>query len=210
MLEEWEPKTELGKLVKEGKISDIREIFRKRIPILEPEIVDYLLPNLKEEVVELNLVQRMHKSGRKTNYRVSVVVGNEDGIVGIGSAVAKEVGAAIRKAVKVAKLNVIQIRRGCGSFECSCKDPHSIPFRVEGKCGSVRVVLIPAPRGTGLVIGDRAKKVLKLAGIKDIWSQTFGHTKTEWNFVAATFDALKKLSLIKINEKFVKEIGMEW
>ena len=83
------------------------------------------------------------------------------------------------------------MRRGCGSWECSCGEPHSIPFKVEGKAGSVRVTLLPAPKGVGLVIGDSAKVVLRLAGIKDIWSKTKGETRTTVNFVKAVYEALK-------------------
>ena len=71
-IDEWEPKTSLGKQVKEGKITVIDEIFEKGLPIMELEIVDALVPDLEEEVMDVNLVQRMHKSGRKVNFRVIV------------------------------------------------------------------------------------------------------------------------------------------
>ncbi len=208
MIEEWEPKTRLGRLVKNGEITDINEVFKLGLPIMEPEIVDVLLPDLKEEVLEIRLVQRMHKSGRKVRFRASVVVGNENGYVGIGTGVAKEVGPAIRKAIRDAKLNIVPVRRGCGSWECGCGTAHTVPFKVIGRCASVRVVLIPAPRGVGLVIGDVGKKVLKLAGIKDVWSRTEGQTKTTLNFARATLEALKQTYLMKVNEKFVKNVGM--
>ena len=66
-----------------------------------------------------------------------------------------------------------------------------MPFTVKGKAGSVRVVLKPAPKGTGLVAGDVAKKVLAMAGIKDVWTQTFGETRTTYNFAMAVLDALR-------------------
>ena len=94
-IDEWEPKTKLGKLVKDGTITDIDEIFEKGLPIMELEIVDALIPDLEEEVMDVNLVQRMHKSGRKVNFRVIVAVGNKNGYVGLGQGKAKEVGPCL-------------------------------------------------------------------------------------------------------------------
>jgi small subunit ribosomal protein S5 len=91
----------------------------------------------------------------------------------------------------------MKITRGCGSFDCSCGQPHSIPVRVGGKCGSAEVVLMPAPQGTGLVAGDELKKILRLAGIKDVYSKTFGKTKTTGNLAKACMEALKKTNKIK-------------
>jgi small subunit ribosomal protein S5 len=188
---EWKPRTETGRLVREGQITSIDEIFRAALPIREPEIVDILLPNLEEEVVDINLVQRQTDAGEKSRFRATVVVGNRDGYVGVGEGKAQEIGQAIRKAIVDAKLNVVPVRRGCGSWECRCHHSHSVPFKVEGKSGSVRVILIPAPRGTGLVAGDIAKVVLRLAGIQDVWSRTFGETRTASNFAKAVYDALR-------------------
>ena len=77
-IDEWEPKTKMGKLVKEGTITDIDEIFEKGLPIMELEIVDALVPDLEEEVMDVNLVQRMHKSGRKENFILIDPVGNKN------------------------------------------------------------------------------------------------------------------------------------
>ncbi|MEM2481747.1 MAG: hypothetical protein QW365_01450, partial [Candidatus Nezhaarchaeales archaeon] len=77
---------------------------------------------------------------------------------------------AIDKAIVEAKLNIIPIRLGCGSWECRCGRPHSVPIKTWGKAGSVEITLIPAPRGTGLAAGDTAKIVLRLAGVKDVWT----------------------------------------
>jgi small subunit ribosomal protein S5 len=206
--EEWEPKTNLGRMVKEGVISDIDEIFEKGLPIMELEIVDSLLPDLEEEVMDVNLVQRMHKSGRKVNFRVIVAVGNKDGYVGLGQGKAREVGPAIRKAVDDAKYNIIKVRRGCGDWGCVCGREHTVPFKVSGKSGSVRVTLIPAPGGVGLAIGNVGKTIMKLAGIDDLWSQTSGQTQTTVNFASATFDALKQLSRVKAQEKDLKNLGV--
>lgn len=206
--EEWEPKTKLGRMVKEGQITSIDEIFDRGLPIMELEIVDFLLPDLEEEVMDVNLVQRMHKSGRKVNFRVIVAVGNKKGYVGLGQGKAKEVGPAIRKAVDDAKYNIIKVRRGCGDWGCVCGREHTVPFKVEGKSGSVRVTLIPAPGGVGLAIGNVGKTILGLAGIDDIWSQTRGQTQTTINFAGAVFDALKKLSMVKAPTKNLKKLGV--
>ena len=190
-LEEWVPRTRLGWMVKEGKISSIKEIFDANMVIQEPEIVDYLLPDLKHEVVDVNIVQKQTDAGEMTRFRVLVVVGNFDGYVGIGLGKAKQVRQAIGKAIRNAKLNIIPVRRGCGSWACSCTEPHSVPFTVMGKSGSVRISLIPAPKGTGLVAGDAAKVVLRYAGIRDVWTWSRGETRTTINFVSAVYNALK-------------------
>ncbi len=206
--EEWEPKTTLGRMVKEGTITDIDEILEKGLPIMELEIVNTLLPDLEEEVMDVNLVQRMHKSGRKVNFRVIVAVGNKKGYVGLGQGKAKEVGPAIRKAVDNAKYNIIKVRRGCGDWGCVCGREHTVPFKVSGKSGSVRVTLIPAPGGVGLAVGDVGKTILGLAGIYDVWSQTMGQTQTTINFANAVFDALKNLSKVKASKSDLKNLGV--
>ncbi len=190
-VEEWVPRTRLGWLVKQGKITSIDQIFANNWVIKEPEIVDVLLPDLKHEIIDITLVQKMTDAGRISRFRVMVVVGNEDGYVGVGIGKARQLRVAIEKALVDAKLNIIPVRRGCGSWECRCGEPHSVPFRVRGKCGSVVVELIPAPLGTGLVAGDVAKTVLRLAGIRDVWTWTKGETRTTINFAKATFEALR-------------------
>jgi len=190
-LESWVPRTKVGRLVREGKITSLKEIFDRNLPLLEPEIVDYLLPDLVYERIDVNLVQKVTDAGRVSRFRVVVVVGNGDGFVGIGSGKARQYLVALQKAIRNAKLNITPVRRGCGSWECACGEPHSVPFIVSGKAGSVRIILKPAPKGTGLVAGDVAKKVLSMAGIKDVWTQTFGETRTTYNFAVAVLDALK-------------------
>jgi small subunit ribosomal protein S5 len=212
VLEEWEPRTKLGKLVKEGQITDIHEIFRKGYQIKEPEIVDVLLPevNLREnqEVLDIALTVRMTDSGRRIRFRVLAAVGNRDGYVGLGIGHGREVGIAIRKAINYAKMNIIEIKRGCGSWECRCRRPHSIPFAVEGKEGSVRVKLMPGPRGLGLVIGDVGKKILALAGVQDVWSQTLGETRTTVNFAKAVFNALYNTNRVAIQPGMEEKYGI--
>ncbi|MFX0013660.1 MAG: 30S ribosomal protein S5 [Promethearchaeota archaeon] len=190
-LDSWNPRTEVGQMVKDGTISSIYDIFRDSLKIDDVRIVDFLVPNLNETVLDMGRVQRQTDAGRKTLFVATAGVGNANGIVGVAQAKAAGVGTAIRNAIVLAKLNIVPVKRGCGSWECTCSNPHSIPFQVEGKVGSVCVVLKPAPKGLGLVIGDVAKSVLELAGISDIWSKTLGDTRTTQNFCKATFEALR-------------------
>jgi len=202
----WVPKTKLGKLVYSGKITTMSDALATRLPIKEPEIVDILLPELMDEVLDVNMVQRMTDSGRRVRFAITAVVGNGDGFVGMGRAKGKEVGPAIRNAIDKAKLNMIEVKRGCGSWECGCGTPHTVPFAVDGKCGSVIVTLKPAPRGVGLALGDIAKKVVTMAGIKDSWGLTKGHTKTTVNYSVAVFEALKKTSRMKVTATQAKNL----
>jgi len=112
------------------------------------------------------------------------------GHVGLGVKCAKEVATAIRGAIILAKLTVVPVRRGYWGNRIG--SPHTIPTKITGKCGSVRVRLVPAPRGTGIVAARVPKKVLQFAGIEDVFTQSQGHTKTMGNFVKATFDALSR------------------
>lgn len=190
-LDDWVPRTRVGKMVKEGYITSIDEVFQSCLTIKEPEIIDLLLPQLQEEVLAINLVQKQTDAGEKSRFRATVAVGNKDGFIGIGEGKSVEIGPAIRSAIIHAKLAIIPVRRGCGSWECTCHNPHSLPFKVSGKAGSVRITLKPAPRGVGLVTAKTPRIVLGLAGIKDVWSITKGHTRSTVNFAKATYDALK-------------------
>ena len=190
--EEWVPRTKLGRLIQEGKITSIEEIFMEGYRIREPEIVDVLLPDLEEEVININLVQKQTDAGEQSRFKAIVAIGNRDGYIGLGSGKARQVRTAIEKAALDARLNITPVRRGCGSWECGCGKPHSLPFQVRGKCGSVEVVLIPGPRGLGLVASEIAKIILSLAGIKDCWTRSYGSTRTVPSFAYAVFDALKK------------------
>jgi small subunit ribosomal protein S5 len=191
-LNEWIPKTKLGRLVKEGHINSIEEILQNNYRIREPEIVDALFPELRQEVVDVSMVQRQSDSGQQKSFRLTVVVGNGEGVLGIGIGKAPEFVPAVRAAEARAKLNITMFRRGCGSWECRCHDSHSIPFEVDGASGSVRVTLRPAPKGTGLVTADVGKIVLRIAGLHDVWSITKGRSRTSSNFAKAFVDALTK------------------
>ncbi len=190
--ESWVPRTKLGKMVLEGQISSIEELFMEGYKIRESEIVDVLLPDLQEEVINIGLVQKQSDAGEKSQFRATVVVGNRDGYVGLGSGKAKQVRSAIEKAAVDARLNITPVRRGCGSWECGCGKQHSLPFQVQGGCGGVEVVLIPGPRGLGVVASEAAKIILGLAGVKDTWTRSYGSTRTVPSFACAVFDALKK------------------
>ena len=195
--EGWVPKTRLGELVKEGLIT-LEKIFANNLIVKEKQIIDILLPQLNESVVSISMVQQMTASGQRSRFKAVVLVGT-DGFIGVGSAKSREVGPAIRKAIDRAKLSVIPVLRGCGSKECGCGHTHSVPFKVDGKCGSVKIRLIPAPQGVGLACADKVKQVLKLAGIEDIWSKTFGDTRTSENLVKATVTALKNAHKFNFN-----------
>lgn len=195
--EAWTPVTQLGAMVQRGEIKSIDEALRSKYPLKEYQIVDVLLPDLGEEVVDINLVQRMTDSGRRVKFRVCAIVGNNDGYLGIGVGKDALVRNGIVKAVRAAKLNLTYIKRGCGSWECNCGQNHSIPFKVVGKSGSVEITLIPAPKGIGLAAGDIPKRVLAFAGVKDIWTQKKGQTRTTFNQAIATYNALKNTAAVK-------------
>jgi small subunit ribosomal protein S5 len=181
------------------------EAIKSGLPIREPQIIDMLLPDLEDEVLDINMVQRMTDSGRRVKFRATVIVGNRNGYVGLGQAKDVQVGPAIRKAIDAAKLDICYIRRGCGSWECACGLPHTVPYEVTGKAGSVSVTLLPAPRGLGIAAGSTATKVLEKAGIKDVWTKTSGTTRTTLNFAKATFVALNKVNVMRLPIAYCKE-----
>ncbi|MCS6784446.1 MAG: 30S ribosomal protein S5 [Candidatus Caldarchaeum sp.] len=193
---EWVPRTNLGRMVLEGKINSIEQVFQMHGKILEPEIVDKLLPNLEQEVIDVKLVQRQTDAGEKTRFKALVVVGNRDGYIGIGTGKSSQVVLAIEKAIRNAKMSIVPVKRGCGSWECACGEPHSVLVKSEGKYGSVRIELLPAPRGLGLVAGESQKIVLALAGIRDCWTKSFGETRTSLSVVGATYEALKETTKV--------------
>ncbi|MCJ2512961.1 MAG: 30S ribosomal protein S5 [Candidatus Thermoplasmatota archaeon] len=205
---EWDPKTRLGKIIRSGKITNMKDALETGLPLRESEIVDLLLPDIQDEVIDVNMVQRMTDSGRRVRFVITVAVGNNDGYVGLGQAKGKEVGSSIRKAIENAKLNIIEIRRGCGSWECGCGKPHTVPYAIKGKSGSVEIVFKPAPQGIGLATGDVAKKMLKLAGIKDCWAFTKGKTKTTVNYAKAVYDALQKNTQMRVMNNEIRKIGI--
>lgn len=197
----WQPRTRLGRMVHTGEISTMSEALSTHLPLREAEIVDVLLPDTEGIVLDVNMVQRMTDSGRRVRFAITTVVGNKDGFVGLGKSKGKEVGPMIMRAMDSAKLNIIEVRRGCGSWECGCGSPHSLPYLTIGKGGSVRFTLKPAPQGVGLAVGEIARNVLDLAGIKDAWGFTEGKTKTTINFALAAYDALKQNTLMRVSTR---------
>jgi len=187
----WVPKTKLGRMVQSGQALSLDDVFTQGLRVMEPEIVDVLLPGLKQEVLGIGFVQKQTDAGEKSRFRAVVAVGDNNGYLGVGDGKAKQVRTAIDKATLQAKLKVIPIRRGCGSWECGCGRSHSLPFRVTGKCGSVRVDIVPGPRGLGLVGGEIVKTVLTLAGVRDCWTRTYGSTSTLASTAFAVYDALR-------------------
>jgi len=219
----WTPKTGLGKRVKSGDIDNIDTILDLGSRILEPEIVDALVPNLESELLEIGqskgkfgggkrsiwkTTQKKTKEGNKPSFTTMAVVGDKDGHVGVGLGKAKETMPAREKAIRQAKLNLIKIKRGCGSWACGCREPHTIPFEVKGKCGSLDIRINPAPKGTGLCIQKECQKILKLAGVKDVYSKARGKTASRMNLIKACFAALKNLATMKVKDIHVEKLGI--
>ncbi len=178
--------------VRSNQVATLEEYFEKGYKMRNPQVVDLLLPKLREELISLSPVQKQTDAGERTRMRTIVVIGDGDGHVGVASGKASQVSDSIAKASRRAKLNMMTVRRGCGSWECRCGESHSLPFRVSASAGSVGIELIPAPKGVGLVTGDKVRVVLELAGIKDAWSRSDGSTSTSISATFAAFNALKK------------------
>jgi small subunit ribosomal protein S5 len=215
-IDAWTPKTDLGKRVKLGEIISMDELLKEQAKVLEYQIIDMLIPELDSELLLIGQskgkfgggagrifkqTQKKTREGNKPSFATCAVVGNKDGLVGLGYGKAKETVPAREKAIRNAKINMMTIPRGSGDWESESTVPHTIPFKVTGKCGSVTVTLMPAPVGTGLIVESECKKILELAGIKNVWSKTIGHTATKANIIKACHNALEKLSQMKIREQ---------
>eukprot|EP00995_Heteronema_vittatum_P001361 NODE_1191_length_1040_cov_1616.174571_g823_i0.p2 GENE.NODE_1191_length_1040_cov_1616.174571_g823_i0~~NODE_1191_length_1040_cov_1616.174571_g823_i0.p2 ORF type:complete len:285 (-),score=111.74 NODE_1191_length_1040_cov_1616.174571_g823_i0:155-1009(-) len=189
---EWVPVTKLGRLVKEAKLRKLEEIYLFSLPLKEYQIIDEFIPTgkLKDEVMKIAPVQKQTSAGQRTRFKAFVIVGDSDGHVGLGVKCSKEVANAIRAAIQTAKLRVIPVRRGYWGNKLG--NPHTVPCKVTGKCGSVSVRLVPAPRGTGIVAAPVPKKLLQFAGVEDCYTQSVGCTRTLGNFIKAAFAALSK------------------
>ena len=189
---EWIPKTILGKKVASGEITEMNEIYKKGFRIQEAGIIKKLLPDLKTEVIDVGLIQKMTPNGQSTRFKALVAAGNENGWLGIGLGKSKQMRIAIEKANNAAYLNVSPVKLGCGSWECRCDQKHSVPYKVKGKGGSVTIELIPGPRGLGLVAGGKIRNLLRLAGIKDAWTSTYGSTATMNSTSKALLECLRQ------------------
>lgn len=190
--EVWIPKTILGQKVASGEISSIEEIIEAGLRIQEAGIIKKLLPDLKSEVVDVGIIQKMTSNGQSTRFKAIVAAGNENGYLGIGQGKSKQMRIAIEKATNQAFLNVSPIKLGCGSWECRCDQKHSVPFKIKGKGGSVTIEIIPAPRGLGLVAGGKIKRLLELAGLKDAWTTAKGSTPTMNSTSKAILECLRQ------------------
>jgi len=189
--EKWVPCTKLGRLVQQGKIKSLEQIYLFSMPVKEYQIVEaFLGSSLKDEVMKIMPVQKQTRAGQRTRFKAFVVVGDHNGHVGLGVKCAKEVATAIRGAIILAKMSVVPVRRGYWGNKIG--KVHTVPTKITGKCGSVTIRLIPAPRGAGIVAARVPKKVLGMAGIEDCYTASRGSRKTLGNFVKATFIALSK------------------
>ena len=186
----WEPRTRLGRKVQDGDITSMEQALTSGLPMKEVEVVDQLLPGLEDEVLDINMVQRMTDSGRRVKFRCVVAVGNRDGYLGYAQARDDQVGGAIQKAIEVAKLNIISVDRGSGSWEDQPGGTNSLTRTATGKAGSVTVEIKPAPQGLGLAAAETVRNILELAGVEDAWTNSDGNTRTTVNLAKATFNAL--------------------
>ena len=146
------------------------------------KLIDARQLDLQERVVEVRRVTKVVKGGRNFRFAALVVVGDENGHVGIGSGKAMEVPDAIKKAAEDAKKNLIKVPM-VGT---------TIPHEVIGHLGAGRILIMPAQEGTGVIAGGAARDLLELAGLKDVRAKCLG-TRNPRNMVNATIEGLKSL-----------------
>ncbi len=167
---------------------------------MKRNIIDVSNEEFVERVVSIRRVTKVVKGGRNFRFAAVVVVGNENGLVGVGTGKAVEIPEAIRKGIEAAKKRLVEVPM----------DEHqSITYDTIGKFGSASVLLKRAPEGTGVIAGGPARAVLELAGIKNIRTKSLG-SNNKANIVAATITGLSELKtpeqVAKLRGKTVEEI----
>ena len=207
MLDAWVPKTDGGRMVKSGEITNLDDYFSRGYKVMESEIVDMLVPQIRDKMIELKKTARITRQGRNFSFRATMLIGDGNSYVGVGTGKDKERFPAIQKATKDAKMSIVKVKRGCGSWECRCNEKHSVPYKATAKHSSIRITLLPAPKGTGLVVGDAIKDVFKFAGVKDVWGKTKGNTNSTLEFVMAATKALASTNKVRLSDEMKRKIG---
>lgn len=138
----------------------------------------------EEQVVKINRVSKKTKGGNKIGFSALTVVGDKKGRVGVGLGKAPDVSSAIRKGILLAKKHLVEVP--------IVND--TIPFRVDVKVGAAKVILMPAPRGSGIIAGGAVRSVVSAAGIKNISSKVLG-TSNQASNVHATLEAMRQLEM---------------
>ena len=155
---------------------------------------------LEEQVIEIKSVVKVNKGGRQRRFSATVVVGDRHGQVGLGMGKTNEVPDAIKKAIQDANKNLVKV---------PLTDDRTIAYEVIGNRGAAKVLLKPAPAGTGVIAGGAVRAVLELAGIRDIVSKSLG-ARTKNNMANATLNALKQIKtpehIAELRGKTVEEI----
>lgn len=155
--------------------------------------------DLKEQVVDIRRVTKVVKGGRNFRFAALVVVGDENGHVGVGSGKAMEIPDAIRKGIQDAKKNLIQVPMV----------NTTVPHEVIGHFGAGNVLIMPAREGTGIIAGGPVRAVLELAGLKDVRAKSLG-TNNSRNMVSATMDGLRNLKraedVARLRGKSIEEL----
>ena len=155
---------------------------------------------LDEKVVGIKRVTKVTKGGRRFRFSAAMAVGDGKGLVGIGIGKANEVPEAIKKGLQAANKNIVRV---------SLVDNRTIPHEAIGKCGRAKVLVKPAPKGTGIIAGGAARAVLELAGVKDIVAKSLG-SNTKVNVAKATLEALKSVrtaeQIAELRGKKVEEL----
>jgi len=154
---------------------------------------------LKEKVVGINRVTKVVKGGRNFRFTALVVVGDENGHVGVGTGKAVEIPDAIRKGIEDAKKKLVKVAIVDGT----------VPHRLNGKFGSANVLIMPAEEGAGIIAGGPVRSVLELAGLHNVRAKSLGSNNPN-NMVKATIEGLSNLRTVeqvaKLRGKTVEEI----